>query len=247
MVIPLPHARRNPCPPCHRPGARERCRRLPTAARASSQTRARTAPQPDAPSLVAWLPRRPLRCRLRRPDARRRSGAPRTHTLQGSAADLRFIGQCRAPNVRRQETTTSTHQHPRMGACLPVCRIAVIACRAPPARPVRRLRIAAARCRGRDQTAAADRRTVIAPPSAPSPPRVLARGQAPSGARRDRLARRRQRHHPSRRASREAQGSLPLAQGRDDRRGHPAAVSLARVLADRSGERCHAVGEDRST
>ena len=85
-------------------------------------------------------------------------------------------------------------------------------CRARPAHPVRMLRIAAARCHGRDRTAA-DRRTVIAPPSVPNPPRVLARGQAPSAARRDRRAHRRQRHHPSRRANRQAQGSFAGQRG----------------------------------
>ena len=229
--------------------ARERCRRPPTAVRASSrQTRVRTPPQPDVPSLVvrASRRRRPLRTRLRRPDAHRSPAALRTRTLQASAAGLRSIGQCRAANVRRRETTTSTRQRPRMEACLAACRIAVIACRARPAHPVRMLRIAAARCHGRDRTAA-DRRTVIAPPSVPNPPRVLARGQAPSAARRDRRAHRRQRHHPSRPATRQAQGNLPQAQGRGDRRGHRVAVNLARVLVDRSDGQCHGAEEDRST
>ena len=219
------------------PGRQGPVSAVPTIARASSQTRVQTPPRPDVPSLGpfqgASLRRRPLRCRLRRHDARRSTGALRTLTLQASAAGLRSIGQCRAANVRRRETTTSTRQR----RPLAVCRIAVIACRARQGRPVRMLQIAAARCRGRDRTAA-DRRTATAPPTAPSPARVLAREQAPSAARRDRRAlRRNQLPRHSHRAT----------QGRVDRRGHPVAVNLARVLVDRSDGRCHAAGEDRPT
>ena len=79
-----------------------------------------------------------------------------------------------------------------------------------------------------------------APLSVPNPPSVLAPGQGPSAARLDRRAHRLQRHHPSRRA-------LRVAQGRGDRRGHRVVVNLARVLVGRSDAQCHAAEEDRST
>ncbi len=82
-----------------------------------ASTRVRTPLQPDVRvprGQGASLRRHPLRVRLRRPDAHRSTAALRTRTRPASAAGLRSIGQCRAANVRRRETTTSTRQRPRM-------------------------------------------------------------------------------------------------------------------------------------
>ena len=128
-------------------------------------TLVRTPPQPDVPFLGASRhPLPPSKSSAapfsRAPESRSACGRVYPSRHQQPARGLWAVPRSKRPAARDNDIYAPTPSY--QGACLAACRIAAIACRAPPAHRVRTLPIAAAPCLGRDRTAA-DRRTVIAP------------------------------------------------------------------------------------